>query len=86
MTLHNETRAFMERITDGALDTIEVATMFGGGGTFGLNDPERRRVAHYIAYGAIAHFINLAERSDALDEVQAVLLKMAAHMADEAQR
>ena len=85
MTLHDETRAFMERLTDGALDTIEVATQFGGGAPFGLDDPERRRVAHYIAYGSIAHFINLAERSDALDEIQAVLLKMAAAMAEETQ-
>ena len=84
MTLHDESRVFMERITDGALDTIEVATQFGGGTPFGLDDPERRRIAHYIAYGAIAHFINLAERSDALDEIQAVLLKMAGHMASEA--
>jgi hypothetical protein len=82
MTLHDESRAFMERITDGALDTIEVATMFGGGGPFNFNeDPERRRLAHYIAFGAIAHFINFAERADALEEIQAVLLKMAEHMA-----
>ena len=76
---------FTSRVVDGALDTIETAALFNGRTPFGFDsNPEIRRVAAYIATGAVGHFINLAIQHGAEEDLQALITKIGAAWDEEA--
>lgn len=85
MSLPPETKQFINRVVDGALDTIEVSGLFAGS-HWGLDDPERRRIAGHIAVGTIAHLTHLAERHGGMDDFgRAVAAIAAGFMSEDAQ-
>lgn len=79
-----ETRLFLDRLTDGALDTIAAARMWNGREPIDLSDPIKRAGGRYIAAGVIGHILNLAEQAGADEEMQAVVHKIARMFVEEA--
>lgn len=84
MPLSDPYKQFLRRVTQGALDTIEMSQMLNGNGAYGFDDPELRRVGSNIVMGTLAHLFNLAEQNDAHDEMQAVINKIHAGFVGEA--
>jgi hypothetical protein len=81
-----DTQMFLDRVVDGALDTIEVTQLANGKPSFGLDSPHARRVAIYIAYGALAQVVSLAEQADASEELGEVMEKIARMWSEDADR
>lgn len=82
--MKDETRSFLDRIADGALDTIATVRMENGSDPIGdLTDPMLRAGGRYIAAGVIGHLLSLAEQAGADEDMQEVVLKIATMWRDE---
>ena len=72
MSLSPAFRHFLDRIADGAVDTIETTRLESGHEPI-LATPEGRAAGRYVAVGTLAHLVSLAEQAGATGELMAVL-------------